>query len=215
MSFLNQLKSQASALQEQQVAQRRNLDAYVRQTELACQTVTLYLTELVKQLNVIQPAGPALSIDGRTPWPAMKLADFRVDSRKKKLGDREVCDYIAMGWQIVPQSGDPLSTVVSVNFPPDLERVEKRLNWGGVRFERKEIRYPDSNKLQEIRFEYQTQARGYVTVSALHEEAQLNFRLANVGGFEILNVRWDAAHVQTELLDELAKLLVGQPNRFL
>lgn len=215
MSFLKQLKSQASALQAQQVVQQQNLDVQVRQTELACETVSLYLTELAKQLSVIQPAGPALSLDGRTPWPVMKLSDFRLDSRKKKLGDREVCDYIAMGWQIVPQTGGPVSAVVSVNFPPDLERVEKRLNWGGVRFDRQEIRYPDSNKLQEIRFEYQTQARGYVTVSAIHEEAQLNFRLANVSGFEILNVRWDATRVQTELLDELAKLLVGQPNRFL
>lgn len=215
MSFLDQLKSQASALQTQRASVQHNLDAQVRQTELACQTVALYLTDLARQLNVIQPAGPALSLDGRTPWPAMKLADFRVDARKKKLGDREVCDYIAMGWQIVPQSGEPVSALVSVNFPPDLERVEKRLNWGGVRFERQEIRYPDSNKLQEIRFDYQTQARGYVTVSAVHEEALLNFRLANVSGFEILNVRWDAARVQTGLLDELAKLVVGQPHRFL
>lgn len=215
MSFLDQLKSQASALQTQRASAQNNLDAQVRQTELACQTVALYLADLARQLNVIQPAGPALSLDGRTPWPAMKLADFRVDARKKRLGDREVCDYIAMGWQIVPQSGEPVSALVSVNFPPDLERVEKRLNWGGVRFERQEIRYPDSNKLQEIRFDYQTQARGYVTVSAVHEEAQLNFRLANVSGFEILNVRWDAARMQTGLLDELAKLVVGQPHRFL
>ncbi len=215
MSFLDQLKSQANALQTQRVSEQQNLDAFVRQTELACQTVALYLAELAKQLTVIQPAGPALTLDGRTPWPAMKLDGFRVDSRKKKLGDREVCDYIAMGWQIVPRSGDPVQAVVSVNFPPDLERVEKRLNYGGVRFDRQEIRYPDSNKLQEIRFEYQTQARGYVTVSAVHEEARLNFRLANLSGFEILNVRWDAVRVDTALLDELAKLVVGQPNRFL
>lgn len=215
MSFLDQLKSQASALQAQQASAQHNLDAQVRQTELACQTASLYLADLARQLNVIQPAGPALSLDGRTPWPAMKLADFRVDARKKKLADRDVFDYIAMGWQIVPRSGEPVQAMVSVNFPPDLERVEKRLSCGGVRFERQEIRYPDSNKLQEIRFEYQTQARGYVTISAVHEEARLNFRLANLSGFEILNVGWDAARVQTGLLDELAKLVMGQPSRFL
>lgn len=215
MSFLNQLKTQASALQTQQSEQHQNLEANTRKTELACQTVALYLADLAQQLNVIQPDGPKFSLDGRTPWPAMKLTDFRVDTRKKKLRDRDVHDYIAMGWQIVPQSGEQLMGAVSVNFPPDLERVEKRLGYGGVKFERKDVRHPEKNTLQAIRFEYQTQARGYVTVTADHDEALLNFRLANVHGFEILTTGWDAARIQTDLLDELAKLLVGQPNRFL
>ena len=215
MSFLNQLKSQASAMQTQQVAQQQNLESNTKQTELACQTVALYLADLVTQLNVIQPAGPALSLDGRASWPAMKLVDFRLDVRKKKLRDRDVYDYIALGWQIVPQAGGVATGVVSVNFPPDLERVEKRLGHGGVRFERKDIRYPETNKLQAVRFEYEAQARGYVTVTADHDVARLQFRLANVNGFDILNASWDAARVQTDILDELAKLLVGQTNRFL
>ena len=215
MSFLNQLKTQASALQTQQVEQQQNLEANTKQTELACQTTALYLAELARQLNVIQPSGPQLSLDGRTPWPAMKLIDFRVDTRKKKLRERDVHDFIAMGWQIVPQHGAPVTDAVSVTFPPDLERVEKRLGYGGVKFERKDVRHPEKNTLQAIRFEYQTQARGYLTVTADHDESQLTFRLANVNGFEILNTSWDAGRIQTELLDELAKLVVGQPSKFL
>lgn len=215
MSFLNQLKTQASALQTQQVAQAQNLEANTKQTELACQTVALYLADLAKQLNVIQPDGPKLSLDGRTPWPEMKLTDFRVDVRKKKLRDRDVCDFIAAGWSIVPKSGEPATGVVSVNFPPDLERVETRLRYGGVRFERKDIRQPESNKLQAIRFEYVIESRGYITVTADHDAAQLHFRLANLGGFDIQHVTWDVARLQSEVLDELAKMVVGQPSKFL
>ena len=104
---------------------------------------------------------------------------------------------------------------VSVNFPPDLERVEKRLGYGGVRFERKDIRNPEKNTLQAIQFNYQTEARGYITVTANHDDAELQFRLANLTGFEILNVTRAADQVKTALLDELAKLLVGQANGFL
>ena len=215
MSFLNQLKTQASALQVQQAEQHRNLEASTKQTELGCQTVALYLDDLARQLNVIQPAGPKLSLDGKTHWPAMKLMNFRVDTRKKRLRDRDVYDYIAMGWDIVPQAGAPVMGAVSVNFPPDLERVEKRLGFGGVKFERKDVRHPENNKLQAIRFEYQTESRGYITVTADHDAAQLSFRLANLQGFEILNVSWDAARIQTELLDELAKLVLGQASKFL
>lgn len=215
MSFLNQLKAQASALQTQQSAQQQNLQAHIVATELACETVWKYLVELTRQLNVIQPAGPSLSLDGRTPWPPMKLSEFRADSRKKKLLDQNVYDYIAVGWDIVPQTGEVVEGAVSVNFPPELERVEKRLACGNIRHERKDVRHPEKNTLQAIRFEYQTQARGYLTVTADHEQGQLAFRLANLGGFEILNTSWPAARIQTDLLDELAKLIVGQPSKFL
>lgn len=215
MSFLNQLKSQASALQTQQTVQQQNLQANIEATELACQTMWRYMVELTKQLNVIQPAGPRMSLDGRTPWPAMKLTDFRIDCRKKKLLDKDVYDFIAVVWQIVPQVDGVVAGAVSVNFPPDLERVEKRLACGGVKFERKDLRHPEKNTLQAIRFEYQTQARGYITVTADQDKAQLGFRLANTGGFEVLNASWPVASIQTELLDELAKLIVGEPSKFL
>ncbi len=215
MSFLNQLKSQASALQTQQAEQQHNLEENTRQTELACQTTAYYFAELARQLGVIRPAGPKFSLDGRSPWPVMALVEFRADARKKKLRDRDVFDTIALAWQIVPHTGGPQTGSVSVNFPPDLERVEKRLGYGGVPFERKDVRHPESNKLQAVRFEYQVQARGYITVTADHDAAKLHFRMANVSGFDIQNVSWDAARVQTELLDELAKLLVGQASRFL
>jgi hypothetical protein len=214
VSFLNQLKSQASALQNQQTEEARNLDANSAKTNLACQSVWHYLGDLARQLNVIEPAGPKFSLDGRTYWPTMKLCDFRVDSRKKKLRDKEVYDYISMGWQIVPQSGAPIEGVVSVNFPPDLERVVKRLGFGGITYERKEQRHPEKDKPQAIVFEYQTQARGYLTVTADHDEAQLAFRLANANGFEIVNTSWPAERIQVELLDELAKLIVAQPSKF-
>ena len=215
MSFLNQLKSQANALQTQQTQQHQDLQANTDATERACQTVWLYLVELSKQLNVIQPAGPKLSLDGRTPWPEMKLNDFKADNRKKKLRDKDVYDYIAMNWLIVPRVGAVGAAAVSVNFPPDLERVEKRLAFGGVKFERKEVRHPEKNTLQAIRFEYQTLARGYIGATADHDQAQLAFRLTNTAGFDVLNVSWPAARIQTELLDELAKLIVGEPSRFL
>jgi hypothetical protein len=214
VSFLNQLKSQASALQDQQTQQLQDLQINTSKTELACQSVLHYLNDLAKQLTVIEPAGPRFSLDGKRHWPDMKLADFRVDARKKKLRDKEVFDYIAMGWQIVPQPGGPLQGVVSVNFPPDLERVQKRLACGGVAHERKEQRDPVSNKLQAIVFEHQMQARGYLTVTADHNEAQLEFRLANTNGFDIVNTTWPAERIQVELLDELAKLIVAQPSKF-
>lgn len=214
MSFLKQLKSQASALQAEQNAQQTHNEENTRLTEAASKTAWLYVTELVKQLNVIGPTGPALSLDGRTPWPVMQLIDFRVDARKKKVRDQELFDYIAMGWRLVPLHGAPIDGSVSANFPPDLQRIEARLSAGTVQHERVNVRHPEKNTLQAIRFDYRTEARGGVTITADHIEAKLAFRLANAQGFEIVNTTYPADQVQSPVLDELARLIVGQPSGF-
>jgi len=214
VSFLNQLKSQATALASQQVADGQLLESNRAKTELAAKTAWLYVADLAKQLNVIVPDGPRLSVDGKTPWPAMKLCSFRADARKKMLRDKEVFDYIAMGWDIVVRDGATPSGSVSVNFPPDLERVEKRIAAGAVKHERKDVRHPEKNTLQAIRFDYVMQARGSLTVTADHDKAQLHFRVANAAGFEILQTSIASERVSSDLLDEMAKMIVGQPNQF-
>ena len=214
MSFLSQLKSQASALQQQQHGLVQTFEASTAQTETACQTAWSYLSDLARQLNVIEPQGPGFTLDGKTPWPTMKLTHFRADCRKKRLRDREVFDYIAVGWQIVPQHGLPVGGSVSANFPPDLQRIEKRLAEGHVKHERIEVRHPEKNSLLALRFDYTTEARGSVTVTADHDTAKLIFRVANASGFGVTTSDWVAGQVQTNLLDELAKMIVAQPHRF-
>ncbi|HXD39751.1 MAG TPA: hypothetical protein VN649_04275, partial [Ramlibacter sp.] len=187
MSFLNQLRSQAKALQSQQSELQLNLEENTAQTEAASRFALQYLEDLARHLNVIGPAAPKFTLDGKTPWPAMKLTEFRVDSRKKVLRHRDVFDYLAIGWRIVPQVGQPVGGTVTVNFPPDLQRVESRLAMGPVKHERKELRHPEKNTLQAIQFDYLTETRGNVVVSPDHDNAVLNFRLLNARGFEILN----------------------------
>jgi hypothetical protein len=215
VSFLNQLKSQASALQSAQTAQQTQTAATLQLTEAAAKTAWFYVTDLAKQLNVITPPGPSLSLNGKTPWPAMKLVDFQVDARKKKLRDQEVFDYIAIGWRIVPSEGLPVSGSVSANFPPDLNRIEARLSAGAVKHERVNVRHPEKDTLQAIRFDYLTEARAGVTISTDHDAARLVFRLANVSGFEVLNTAYRADQIQSRVLDELAKLMLGQSSSFI
>lgn len=214
MSFLNQLKSQASSLQQLQNGQTQKLEAGLAQTEAACQRAWSYLSDLTRQLTIIEPQGSSFTLDGKTQWPAMKLTNFRADFRKKRLRDKEVFDYIALGWQIVPQFGPPVAGSVTANFPPDLQRIEKRLAQGGVKHERVELRHPEKSSLLALRFDYLSEARGSVTVTADHDNAQLVFRVANTSGFEILTTSWAAEQVQAHTLDELAKMIVAQPHRF-
>ena len=215
MSFLDQLKSQAKDLQNRRSAEDQQLEQLVAQTEEACRVIQPYLQDLARQLSVIEPAGPALSLDGKTQWPAMKLVDFRADARRKRLRDQEVTDYIGMGWRIVPRTGEPVLAAVSVNFPIEMRRVEERLMMGPVKHDRREIRDPEKkNVLREVRYEYLTHTRASITATPDHERGHVHFRLLNTAGFEVVQTIWPATRINQQLLDELAKRIVGQPSTF-
>lgn len=214
MGFLQQLKQQAQEVKSQQGTQVQALDANIKATEDACQSVHHYLADLAAQLNVIEPDARSLSLDGRTRWPAMKLSQFRFDVRKKTLRQREVVDFVALGWQMLPRvatptpNGTPAS--VSVNFPPDLERVESRLRAGQIKHARLEQRHPETRKLQAIVFEHDLAARASVLFTADHDQALFQVRLACVTGLDSQTVTLPASAITTAWLDDLAKAIVGQ-----
>jgi hypothetical protein len=130
------------------------------------------------------------------------------------LRNKEVFDYIALSWRLVPRDGAPVAGSVSANFPPELQRIEARLAAGAVKHERVNVRHPEKHTLQAIRFDYMTETRGGLTITADHDQAKLAFRLANVQGFEVLSTVYPADKIQTRLLDEMAKLMLGQPSNF-
>lgn len=215
MSFLNQLKSQAQSLSTEKAQTREEIEANTVQTELACKTAWTYISELAKHLNVLVPPAPVFALDKGAVWPAMKLHNFRADSRKKMLRDREVYDTISMGWTISPMVGAATLASVDVDFVHALERVEKNLSSGGVKFERKDMVIGQDKKPRKvIRFEYTTQANGFITITTDHDHGKLNFRLANTSGFGITNIAWASERIQPALLDEMAKMIVSQPHQF-
>ena len=215
MSFLSELKNKASALQGQQLGTQQDWAASAQACEMACRMALRYLQDLCTQLNVIRPAAPgSYSLDGKAPFPALMQQNFRCDARRKMLRNAEVCDYIGVGWDLAPSTGRVATHSVTVNFPPDLERVAQRLSFGRIQHERKEQRHPATNKLVAYVFEYQTESRAFITLTPDHDSGRIAFRVTNVGGFEVLNATYPAAQVTSALMDELAKKLVGQPSRF-
>lgn len=215
MSFLSELKNQASALQNQQQHDHVSLTANTQAVELACKVANKYLQDLCAQLNVINPPAHGIySLDGKSHFPALSLCHFRCDARKKMLRSAEAFDYIGAGWDLLPTTGEVVIHSVTVNFPPDLERVTKRLSVGQIQHERKEQRHPETQKLQAYTFVCPTQAHGSVMITPQHDSGMVDFRIINVGGFELLTTTYPAAQVTQSLMDELAKKLVGQTSRF-
>ncbi len=215
MSFLSELKSRANALQGLQLDAQQDLLANTGACEVACRMAASYLQDLCVQLNVLlPPATGVYSLDGKQAFPALAQRDFRCDARRKVLRNAEVFDYIAVGWNLRPATGQVGTHSVVVNFPPELERVTQRLSVGHVQHERREQRHLESNKLLAYVFDYQTEARAFITITPDHDGGRIAFRVSNVGGFGVLQSAYGAAQVTPALMDELARKVVGQASRF-
>jgi hypothetical protein len=191
------------------------LEANIRATEQASHTMAHYFSELVKQLNVIQPDACEFNLDGKTKWPAMKLVDFRYDHRKKNVNNRDLTDFVVLAWTIGPKLPSHARGKVLVNFPPDLAKVEARLQTAQIRFDKHEQRSPETHKLQAVVFEHEFSAKASVMWTAKHDKAQFQVRLSCVSSLEIQQLTIAARDITPAKLDELARLIVGQPSAFI
>ena len=132
MSFLNQLKSQAQTIQAQQTVDQQSQLQTLEAVERCTHQAWRYLDELAAQLRVLQPDGPRLSADGKTPWPAMRASEFRVDARRKSVQGRELFDYVLMAWTLMPKMGVAVQGSVSAGLLAEMQQIESRLGAGQV-----------------------------------------------------------------------------------
>jgi len=212
VGFLDDLKRQAEALKQQQTSDTAALARNTALTEAACKTVFSYFVSLAPQLDVLRPVNPArFALDRQNVFEGLRLSDFRLDSRRKRLRDEDVCDHIVLHWQL--KSGRSLQ--LTKDFLPDMEKLESRLRQSGAEVDNEALRNPDNGKLLARRYSFVADFFGSVRMLPQHDEGRIHFRLQNLDGFESMSVDFPAIEIGSARLDELARWLVGQPHGFL
>ncbi|HET7793163.1 MAG TPA: hypothetical protein VFL64_07240 [Rhizobacter sp.] len=212
MGFLDDLKRQADALKTQQTIDTAALARNAALVEGACRSVLQYFMELAQQLNVLQPTPPLrILLDKANTIDGLKRCDFRVDARRKQHRGQEVFDHVVLhGLQ---KTSRKLS--MSKDFPPEIERLESRLRQAGISPDTQWVRDQQSGRLEEVRFTFTADITMMVRVLPNHDEGHLRFQIANFDALETVTADFPAHLVGSELLDQLARWVVGEPNQFL
>lgn len=215
MSFLNQLRQRADALQNRERDDEASFQRNAQAVEAACRATFQYGLELVNQLNVLRPPVPGRytfdarhALDGKAD--ALRFSDFRIDSRRKQERDLELCDHVVLSCCV--RGGRRL--VIDKDFPTEMERLEARLAQAGIVAPRETVREPDSGRFVAARYEFDADVRVSVRLQPDHQAGRVQVTVANFGRLESVIVEFDADRVGTSLLDELAKWWLGEPNRF-
>jgi hypothetical protein len=98
--------------------------------------------------NASQPPLAAIRSMAKRNSHSLKCKTFGAMPAKKMHRGKEMFDYIGASWDLLPATGQVATHSITVNFPPDLERVTKRLSFGQVQHDRKDIRHPETTPKQ-------------------------------------------------------------------
>lgn len=212
MGFLDDLKRQADALKTQQTVDTAALARNAALVETACQTAWRYWMDLASQLNVLLPRPPVrFMFDKSTTVDGLVRCDFRVDARRKQHRGQEVFDHVVI--HALQKSGRSLT--MSKDFPPEIERLEARLRQAGIAPDSKWVRDPVNGRLEEVRFSFVADITMTVRLLPDHDQGKVSFQLANLDDLDTVVVTFAAPLVDSNLLDQLARWMVGEPHEFL
>jgi hypothetical protein len=209
VSFLDDLKRQADALREQQSSDQAALQRNIEATEQACRAALAYFNTLAAQLEVLRPASRArFVLDRQHAYAGLPMSDFYADARRKPVGSETGFDFVLLHWQL--KTGQVLQ--LAKDFPPDIEKLDARLQQAAAPVDREIVRNPDNGKLIEVRYRIEVDFRASVRLVPLHETARILWTLQNVEDLEALSFELPAGQVDSVRLDELAKCLVFQTH---
>jgi len=212
MGFLDDLKRQADALKTQQTVDFAALARNTALVEAACKTTLQYWMDLAPQLNVLLPTPPLrILLDKTTAIDGLKRCDFRVDARRKQLREQEVYDFIVIhGLQ---KTGRTVK--MSKDFPPEIEKLESRLRQAGITPDTQWVRDPDNGRLEEVKFSFIADLTLSARLLPNHDEGKLRFQISNFDTLETVTADFPAHKVGSDLLDQLARWIVGESSQFL
>ncbi|MDY0058123.1 MAG: serine/threonine protein kinase, partial [Methyloversatilis sp.] len=168
-----------------------------------------YLTQLSAQLNVIKPQVardyPLLGL-GVLRGLAWQASDVNTRNRGAEAPDQLVrvsLSWLLRGQAVLRCERDPLAA----------DALRLALREHGLRFEEQPAR-DELNRLRAQIFDVAPEVRGRVELNADYRTLTLRLTLQNVERFGLVDYVPPAEDRGSEWLDELVRLLLGQPSRF-
>jgi len=208
MGLLDDLKKQADMVKSQHLSQQSMLQESIKLVEARMHQAFLYLNDLLKQLAVLRPTNPLVySIPGVGDLQNLAFAESFINYRKKKIGDKDYYDIITLfiRWD------SPTSLTVERDMPATIQKVSDAL-WGfGIKFTEEKIKNPGGG-FQKMKFTVPSTVTCDITITADYENCRLAVKGKHFFRLGADELRIPAGDIDEALLEEFAKMLIGQPS---
>lgn len=211
-SLLAQLSAQANKIQEHNDHQARGRQAALTEIEelvpARMREAYTYVHDLVTQLNVIQPDVPRnYPLLGLGAFKGLKWVSGDTDFRTRGADGPDMMNQVSIGFTL--NSNDVLS---AEREGPAIEKLRHALHDHGLEYSEEQARN-DRHRVEHSRFTVQSNIRARIVIAADYRSTRLTLRTRNLERLGIIEYTIEARDMNTEFLDELAKSVLGQPNR--
>ncbi len=208
MGLLDDLKKQAEMVKSQQLSQQSMLQESIKLVEVKMHQTFLYLNDLLKQLAVLKPTNPmAYVIPGIGDFQNLEFAESFIDYRKKKIFDK---DYYAVITFFIKWAS-PASLSLERDMPATIQKVRDVLWNFGLKFTEEEIKKPGGG-FQKMKFTVSSAVTCDITISADHDNGRLVVKGKHFLRLGADELRIPAGDINEALLEEFARMLIGQPS---
>ncbi len=208
MGLLDDLKKQADMVKSQQLSQQSIREESIKLVESKMHQTFLYLNDLLNQLAVLRPTNPTVySIPNVGEFQNLGFAESFINYRKKKIGDKDYYDYITMyiKWN------SPVYLTVERDMPAAIQKVTDALWSFGLKFEEEKIKKPGGG-FEKMKFTVPSNVTCDITITADHNNVRLTVKGKHFFRLGTDELRIPAGDVGESLLEEFAKMLIGQPS---
>ncbi len=208
MGLLDDLKKQADMVKSQQLSQSSMLEESIKLVEAKMHQTFLYLNDLLKQLAVLKPTNPTpYSIPGVGDLQNLGYGESFINYRKKKIGDKDYYDYITMyiKWS------SPANLTVERDMPAAIQKVSEVLWSFGMKFTEEKIKKPGGG-FEKMKFTVPRNVTCDIAITADHDNARLGVKGKHFFRLGTDELRIPAGDINEALLEEFAKMLIGQPS---
>jgi hypothetical protein len=210
MGLLDDLKKQAELVKSQQIQEQYLQADKLKLVEEKMKQTFQYVNELLKQLEVLKPTSPLMfSIPGVANFVGLAVADSFIDYRRKRIGDKEYFETIH--FFIKWASGN--TVVIDRDDATAAQRARESLWISKVKFAEEEKK-SSKGFLIGAKFTIPVAVVTDITVRADHDKGQLLFDAKNLFGLGTEQLVVPAPVVDNDMLEDLARTLIGQPNNF-
>lgn len=210
MGLLDDLKQQADSLRQKQQSSQDvfNQNLLVAHTKL--NEALHYWVELFNSINVIKPAVPrSYFIDTNNTMENLQQCDYNVNARRLTIDHREFIEAILLRFHCVSDQ----KLRIEKETDPLVHRLRDHL-WGhNLRFDVKEVRN-ERGYVERGIFTVLCEVPVLITIDADLEKGQIRITAKNLEKLSEAVFTYDFDEFNKSILEELAKVIIGQPNAF-
>jgi hypothetical protein len=202
MGLLDDLRAEADAARGAHAARAKTSEQRIAATEECVKRLVSYWAGLHADLNAIAPKiSRRFELERDLILQDLELAQFRVDHRKKYIGEEHVTDYALV---IFEQTSTSLPNPLKVKrSSAEYEKTRLRLFEVGIKAEEDILRDADQRMLRAgVRFGFD------------HDRMVVDIRMKNVEFAGLLYAEFAVEEVTQGFLEDLTKYLIDRASTF-